>query len=99
MRFVTSPSTPSPCGDPLSPAERLSLLLEGNDAAAFAEALGELARRQGMREVAARTGLSRESLYKALRPGAKPRFDTLLRVCGALGVRLVVRPQTGNTLP
>jgi hypothetical protein len=37
-------------------------------------------------------GLSREALYKALRPGSAPRFDTVNRVCTALGVRLVAKP-------
>ena len=38
------------------------------------------------------TGLGRESLYKALTPGAKPRFDTVVKVARALGVRLGVQP-------
>jgi probable addiction module antidote protein len=41
-----------------------------------------------MATVTARAGLGRESLYKALAPGAKPRFDTILKVFKALGVRL-----------
>lgn len=42
-----------------------------------------------MTQIAKDSGLSREALYKALRPGASPRFDTIARVCKALGVRLV----------
>jgi hypothetical protein len=38
------------------------------------------------------TALTREALYKALRPSAKPRYDTIAKVCGALGVRLVAEP-------
>jgi probable addiction module antidote protein len=41
-----------------------------------------------MAQIAKETGLGRESLYKALTPGAKPRFDTVLKVARALGVRL-----------
>jgi probable addiction module antidote protein len=45
-----------------------------------------------MSEVAKDAGLTREALYKALRPDAKPRFDTYNRVCTALGVRLEAEP-------
>ena len=52
---------------------------------------GDVARARGMTQVARDAGLGRESLYKALAPGAKPRFDTVLRVARALGVRLCAR--------
>jgi probable addiction module antidote protein len=45
-----------------------------------------------MTDIAKASGLSREALYKALRPNAQPRFDTINRVCRALGVRLVAQP-------
>lgn len=51
---------------------------------------GRWAGRRGGRNRAA--GLGRESLYKALAPGAKPRFDTVLNVARALGVRLTAQP-------
>ena len=51
-------------------------------------ALTNVARARGMAQVAADAGLGRESLYKALSPGAKPRFDTVLKVMQALGIRL-----------
>jgi probable addiction module antidote protein len=70
-------------------ADHLNDILATNDPALLAAALGELARRRGMREVARAAGMSREALYKALRPGAQPRFETISRVCSALGVRLV----------
>jgi probable addiction module antidote protein len=50
-------------------------------------ALGDIARARGMAQIARDTGLGRESLYKALAPGAKPRFDTILKVARALGVK------------
>jgi probable addiction module antidote protein len=53
--------------------------------------LGDIARARGMAEVAKATGLGRESLYKALAPGARPRFDTVLKVARALEVRLSAR--------
>ncbi len=69
-------------------AEDLNEVLASGDPSLLAAALGELAREFGMREVAAAAGLSREALYKALRRDAQPRFDTINRVCGALGVTL-----------
>jgi probable addiction module antidote protein len=45
-----------------------------------------------MTDIAKAAGITREALYKALRPGSAPRFDTVNRVCTALGVRLVVEP-------
>ncbi len=45
-----------------------------------------------MTEIAKAAGLTREALYKALRPDAQPRFDTVSRVCAALGVKLVALP-------
>jgi probable addiction module antidote protein len=73
-------------------AEYLTAILEENDAALLAAALGDVAKARGMTDIAKATGLSREALYKALRPNAHPRFDTISKVCRALGVRLVVQP-------
>ena len=61
------------------------------DAAFIAKAIGDIARARGMSEIAKASGLTREALYKALRPNAKPRYDTIAKVCGALGVRLVAQ--------
>ena len=58
------------------------------DAAFVAKALGDIARAKGMSQVASDTGLSRESLYKALSGERKPTLDTVLRVVGALGLKL-----------
>ena len=58
------------------------------DAAFVAKALGDIARAHGMAQVASDTGLSRESLYKALSGERVPTFETVLRVVGALGLRL-----------
>ena len=52
--------------------------------------LGLIARSKGMAEVAEKAGLGRESLYKALKDGASPRFDTILRVVHALGLKLAL---------
>lgn len=60
----------------------------GGDAAFIAKALGDIARAKGMAQVARDAGLSRESLYKALSGERSPGFDTVLRVIGALGLKL-----------
>ena len=73
-------------------AEYLTVVMEENDPSALAQALGTVARARGMGEIAKAAGLGREALYKALRPGAHPRFDTVQRVCAALGVRLTAVP-------
>lgn len=58
------------------------------DAAFIAKALGDIARAKGMAQVARDSGLSRESLYKALSGERSPGFDTILRVMNALGLKL-----------
>lgn len=58
------------------------------DSAFIAKALGKIARAKGMSQVARDTGLSRESLYKALSGDRSPGFDTILKVINALGIRL-----------
>jgi probable addiction module antidote protein len=73
-------------------AEYLTVVMEENDPSALAQALGTVARARGMGDIAKAAGLGREALYKALRPGAQPRFDTVQRVCAALGVRLTAVP-------
>lgn len=78
-------------------AEYLTIVMEDNDSALLAAALGDIARARGMTEIAKASGITREALYKALRPTAKPRFDTIARVCGALGVKLVA--QVAHALP
>ena len=73
-------------------AAYLSVVIEEGDAGALAHALGVAARARGMAQIAEETGIGREALYKALRADAQPRFDTISRVCKALGVKLVVQP-------
>jgi probable addiction module antidote protein len=71
-------------------AEYLAVALEDADPDAFLAAVSDVAKARGITDVAAQAGLGRESLYKALRPGARPRFDTVRRLLIALGVRLEV---------
>ena len=74
--------------DDAAVAEYMTAVLETGDPDLLLLALGDVARARGMAQIAKDAGLGRESLYKALAPGAKPRFDTVLKVARALGVRL-----------
>jgi probable addiction module antidote protein len=67
------------------------------DAAFIAKALGDIARAKGMSQVAREAGLSRESLYKALSGERTPGVDTILKVIGALGLRLHAEAVQANT--
>jgi probable addiction module antidote protein len=73
-------------------AAYLTMVIDEGDMAELAHALGVAARARGMSDIAKASGITREALYKALRPDASPRFDTISRVCSALGVRLVAQP-------
>lgn len=77
-------------------AEYISAVLEDEDPDLLLAALGDVARARGMAHVARDAGLGRESLYKALTPGAKPRFDTILKVARALGVQFCARTPTSS---
>lgn len=66
----------------------LNLVLADDDPAELAHALGVIAKARGMMQIAQATGLTREALYKALRSNTSPRFDTINKVCNALGVKL-----------
>ena len=80
-------------------AQYLSVVLAEGDAGELADALGHIAKARGMAQIAKDSGLGREALYKALRPGAHPRFDTVNRVCEALGVRLMAVPKGAVAQP
>lgn len=65
-------------------------VMEEGDPDEIVRALGYIAKARGMMQLAKDTGLARESLYRALSEGAKPRFDTIMRVTKALGLKLTV---------
>lgn len=69
-------------------AEYLNAALEDETPDVFLVAVRDVAKARGMAQLAKDTGLGRESLYKALTPGAKPRYDTVLKLIRALGVEL-----------
>lgn len=68
----------------------LNLVLEENDPALLAAALGDIAKARGMTQIAKDAGIGRESLYKALRADASPRYETIAKVIAALGLKLTV---------
>ncbi len=74
-------------------AEYLNAALEDENPDVFLQAIADVAKARGMTHLAKETGLGRESLYKALAPGAKPRYDTVLKLMRALGVELRTTPR------
>jgi probable addiction module antidote protein len=71
-------------------AEYLAAALEDPNPDVFLHAVGDVAKARGISKVAKDAGLGRESLYKALAPGAKIRYDTVRKLMDSLGVRLTV---------
>jgi probable addiction module antidote protein len=69
-------------------AAYLSAVIEENDEELFLSAMGDIAKAVGMTKIAKESGLGRESLYKVFQPGAKPRFETILKVLNAMGVKM-----------
>lgn len=72
----------------------LEAAMEGNDPKHIARALGDIARSQGMSEIARKTGLGRQALYTALSENGNPTLETLTTVLGALGLELTVQKRT-----
>lgn len=69
----------------------LEAALEENDPQLIAAALGDIARAKGMTQIARKTGMGRESLYKALSAEGNPELSTILKVVDALGLKLHAR--------
>jgi probable addiction module antidote protein len=86
----------------LDTPERIALYMEAvfedGDPAVIAAAIGDVARARGMAKIAAETGRSRESLYRALSEQGNPQLDTLVGVLKAIGLRLSVQPIPGSKL-
>lgn len=70
--------------------EYLNQVIADGDVAELAAALGHIARAKGMAEISKSTGITREALYKALKPNTKPRFDTVSKVINALGMKITL---------
>ncbi|MCE8013367.1 addiction module antidote protein [Billgrantia desiderata] len=73
-------------------ATYLAAVMEENDPALLAAALGDIARARNMSQLAKEVGMSREGLYKALSGEGNPAFSTISKVANALGLRLTIEP-------
>ena len=73
-------------------AEYLNTVLEEGNSSDVINAIGHIAKAMGMSKIAEETGMSRPSLYKALSEGAKPQFETIMKVLKAIGGQLNVKP-------
>ena len=80
-------------------AEYMTAALETGDVEFIRDAVGVVARARGMTKIAKETGLSRESLYKALGETGNPEFATIMRIVGALGLKLSAHPAAGRRKP
>jgi probable addiction module antidote protein len=77
-------------------AQYLTAAAEDENPDVLLSALAEIAKAQGIAQVAAAAGLGRECLYKALAPGSHPRFETISAVLRALNMRLCLTPANGG---
>jgi len=73
-------------------AEYISEALALDDSAYFQHALGAVARAKGMATIARKSGLGRQSLYKALSESGNPEFSTVVKVLAALGIKISAAP-------
>jgi len=73
-------------------AEYLNTVLEEGNSADLTVAIGHVAKAIGMSKIAEKTGMSRPSLYKALSNGAKPQFETIMKVLKAIGGQINIKP-------
>jgi len=94
MNMIQTKTIAYDVAEHLRTPEEMALYLDAcieesnGDAAFIAKALGDIARAQGMSQVAKNAGLSRESLYKSLSGERVPDFSTILKVTKALGLKL-----------
>ena len=73
-------------------AEYLSVAAEDPNPDILLAAIADVAKARGMTKLAQESGLGRESLYKALRPGSKPRYETIAKILTALDVKMRMLP-------
>lgn len=78
-------------------AEYLTVAAEDPDPDILLIAIANVAKARGMAKLAQDSGLGRESLYKALRPGSKPRYETISKILAALNVKMQLLPARAET--
>jgi len=102
--MIETKTAPYDVAEFLETPEEMAAYLEAciqesdGDAAFIAKALGDIARAKGMTQVARESGLSRESLYKALSGDRIPSFETILKVISALGLQLSATVKEGESV-
>lgn len=92
MKNMTAFDAADYLGSGIIIAEYLNAALEDENPGVCLQAIADVAKVRGLSRLAKDTGLGRESLYKALAPGAKPRYDTIIRLVRAVGVELHTDP-------
>lgn len=80
-------------------AAYLEAAFEDGDISLIAHALGDVARSEGMTQIARETGLSRESLYRSLSAAGNPEFSTVLKVLKAMGLRILIEADRQSIAP
>ena len=73
-------------------------IIDEGDSKLLLSAIGDIAKARGMSKIASESGLGRESIYEALNVNAKPRFETIIKVLGALGVSITFKPKKSKTM-
>lgn len=69
-------------------AEYLTAILETGDTSLLISSIGDIAKAKGMGQIAVKSGLGRESLYKALKSDSQPRFETIIKVLDSLDIKM-----------
>lgn len=69
-------------------AEYLTAILETGDISLLISSIGDIAKAKGMGQIAVKSGLGRESLYKALKSDSQPRFETIIKVLDSLDIKI-----------
>ncbi len=78
-------------------AEYLNVILDENDNDLLFSAIGDIAKAKGITNIAEKAGVGRESLYKSLASGSKPRFETVTKILRALDLSLTVEPRKAES--
>jgi len=71
-------------------------VISSGNSSLMKEALKNVLRAKGVANIAEQAGLTREGVYKALRPSSKPQWDTIRSLLAALGLEVRVVPVGTN---
>jgi len=79
-------------GNPKMIAKYLNVAFATGDQALATKAIGDMVRAQGMSRFSRKVGLRREGLYRSFSGNMGPGFDTVMKVLGALHIKIVAKP-------